>query len=88
MAYRILYKPSAAAAFDKLPRDIQTRLKPRIQALVENPRPHGVQKLQGQSPPLYRIRVGDYRVVYEIENDRLIILVVVVGNRRDIYRGY
>ena len=57
----------------------------RIENLAENPRPPGAIKLAGQEA--YRIRVGDYRVVYAIADERLVILVVDVGHRREIYRG-
>ena len=56
-----------------------------MNALGQEPRPHGVRKLSGEEE-LYRIRVGDYRVIYAIEDDALIVLVVAVGDRRDIYR--
>lgn len=88
MTYRIEFEPKAERWLTKQPADVRRRVGEKIAALAKNPRPNGVAKLQGQSQLFYRIRVGDYRVVYTIEDDRLIILVVAVGNRRDIYRGY
>lgn len=70
----------------KLPRDIQHRLDPALLALADNPRPPGCKKLQGREET-YRIRVGDYRVIYRVEDDRLIVLVIEIGHRRDVYRG-
>jgi mRNA interferase RelE/StbE len=85
MRYRIEFTRPAAKALEKLPRAIQDRLAPKIDALAEDPRPHGVEKLAGKDDQ-YRIRVGDYRVVYTIRDDRLIVTVVRVANRRDVYR--
>lgn len=62
------------------------RVVARLEALAEEPRPHGCRKLRGQDD-LYRIRIGDYRAIYSIVDNRLIVLVVAVGHRRDIYRG-
>ena len=61
------------------------RIKSAIQALSSNPRPNGCTKLKG-SKDYYRIRVGSYRIVYSIEDENLLILVVRVGHRRDVYR--
>ena len=71
--------------FAKLDRQAQQRLAPAIDALADDPRPPGCVKLAG-ADDLYRIRVGAYRVVYAIEDDRLVVLVVKVGHRRDVYR--
>jgi mRNA interferase RelE/StbE len=57
----------------------------RLEGLAHDPRPHGVKKLSG-ADRTYRIRVGDYRVVYEIEDDLLLVLVIRVAHRRDVYR--
>jgi mRNA interferase RelE/StbE len=85
MAYRIEFAPAADRQFRKLPRDIQARLKVRIDALMGNPRPRGVEKLQGEDDH-YRIRIGDYRVIYQVLDKVLLILVVKIGHRREIYR--
>jgi mRNA interferase RelE/StbE len=84
--YDVLIEPVARRALGKLPRDVQARLMARIEALSINPRPSGVVKLSGHEA--YRIRVGDYRVIYAMVDDRLLVLVVDVGNRRDVYRGW
>lgn len=85
MAYEIHFAPSAAKQFRKLRRDIRPRVEAKIDSLAANPRPRGVEKLAG-AENLYRVRAGDFRVVYEIHDKRLIVLVVRVGDRRDVYR--
>lgn len=82
--YRISLAPKAARQFAKLPRTDQQRIGTRISALAENPRPRGVVKLSGVEG-VYRVRVGDYRVIYRIEDDEL--LVLKIGHRRDVYKG-
>jgi mRNA interferase RelE/StbE len=64
---------------------LAARLVGAMRALAENPRPPGCKKLRG-GENLWRIRVGDFRVIYEIHDDVLVIVVVSVGNRRDVYR--
>jgi len=68
-----------------LPQDVRQRIDARIQSLADNPRPPGVEKLGGEER-LYRVRVGDYRVVYSIEDDVLLVLVVRIGHRGEVYR--
>ncbi len=85
MPYTIELTPKAARQFRKLPAHSRKRLARHIDALAENPRPSGAKKLAGAGH-LYRIRVGDHRLVYKVRNDALLVLVVAVGSRRDIYR--
>ncbi|MGH2560068.1 MAG: type II toxin-antitoxin system RelE family toxin [Thermomicrobiales bacterium] len=85
MAYRIEFSRQARRHFDDLPARIKARIAPRIDALAENPRSPGCQHLAGPDD-LYRIRVGDYRAIYRIEDDILHVLVVRIGHRREIYR--
>lgn len=85
MIYQIEYAPKAGRDFKKLDKTVQRQLMPKIEALAKNPRPHGVEKLEGEDN-LYRIRSGDYRVVYQIQDKALIILLVKIGHRREIYR--
>jgi mRNA interferase RelE/StbE len=61
-----------------------SRIVSAVRALANNPRPRGSKKLSGR--PAWRIRVGEYRIIYEIHDDRLTVLVVAVGHRKDIYR--
>ena len=70
MAYHVTFSPRARRELGNLPRAVQVRIKPRIDALADEPRPPGVKKLSGESE-LYRIRVGDYRVLYAIEDEEL-----------------
>jgi len=84
VTYQIEFAPHAYRQFKKLERDTQLVILSRIEALGQNPRPSGVKKLASVQN-LYRIRVGDYRVVYEIRDRALIIVVVKVGHRRDVY---
>jgi len=83
--YRIHFAGRAERAFRKLSPDVQRRLDPAILALADNPRPPGCLKLSG-ADSLWRIRVGDYRIVYQIQDEVLLVLVVNVGHRREIYR--
>jgi mRNA interferase RelE/StbE len=84
MAYRVFITPSADRVIAKLPQDVRRRVADRIAALAENPRPPGSVKLTGEDT--YRIRVGDYRILYSIHDDQLIVMVIDVGHRGDVYR--
>ena len=86
MTYRIEVTPAAQRDLTKLPKDVLHRIDVHILALAENPYPAGAKKLQG-GEELFRIRVGDYRIIYRVERHRLVILVVRVGHRREIYRS-
>lgn len=83
-SYRVLIKRSAASELEEGPRKDRERLVARIAKLSAEPRPPGSDKLSGQ--PLYRIRQGAYRVVYEIDDDAIVVLVIRVAHRRDVYR--
>ena len=85
MAYAVFLKPAALRELRKLPKDIRRRVAARIDALVGDPRPVGVERLQGEAD-LYRVRVGDYRIAYQVESKALVMLVVRIGHRRDVYR--
>ncbi|HUX42860.1 MAG TPA: type II toxin-antitoxin system RelE/ParE family toxin [Rectinemataceae bacterium] len=84
-SYSIQWKASAAKELRKLPRDIITRILAVVDGLASAPRPDGVRKLVG-SESTYRIRVGEYRVVYNIFDERLVIEVIRVRDRKDAYR--
>jgi mRNA interferase RelE/StbE len=83
--YTVHFKPSAARAFDRLPTDAKKRVAVAIDDLTTHPRPRGAVKLAGEED-LFRIRAGDYRVIYQIRDRELLVLVVRVGHRRDVYR--
>jgi mRNA interferase RelE/StbE len=86
MAYTVEIDTKAAREIRALPRREQGRVIARAEALAGNPRPPGCVKLAGQSG-LWRVRSGNYRIVYQIEDERLLITVVKVADRRDVYRG-
>jgi len=83
--YRVEFARAAKRQFDCLPKQVQVRLKRRIESLKDNPRPHGAKKLAG-ADDLYRIRDGEYRIIYTIKDKELIVLVVKIGHRREVYR--
>ena len=85
MPYSIRFTPRAQRDFSALDRTVQHRLRRHIDRLGENPFPPGAKKLHAEEP-YYRIRVGDYRVIYQVEAHQLVIVVVKVGHRREVYR--
>ena len=85
MGYAVELKPAAVRTLAKLPKDAQRAVRSRIDALSDNPLPPKVKKLEGEEN-LYRIRVGDYRIVYQIQKEILLILVVKIGHRKGVYR--
>lgn len=84
MTYTIEILRSAQKQLSKVERKEQQRIIENIRKLADNPRPSGCKKLSAR--PAWRIRVGDYRVIYEIHDTHLTILVVTIGHRRDVYR--
>jgi mRNA interferase RelE/StbE len=84
--YRIEFKPSAAKSLAKLPDDLQKRIVRAVELLADDPRPPGVVKMAGDDN-LWRVRVGDFRIVYEIHDGVLLVLVLRIGHRREVYRG-
>lgn len=83
MTYRIEVLPAAVREIRKLPPDAKRRVQAVIELLSDNPRPPAATKLTAR--PEWRVRTGDYRVLYRIEDDILTIVVVRAGNRRDVY---
>lgn len=83
MKYQLTIKPKALKALEKINEPAYTNIKAAIYNLAENPRPIGYKKLKGREG--YRIRVGDYRVIYNIFDKVLTIDVVNLGHRKDIY---
>ncbi len=83
--YRLLIKPSAVKEIEAIPQKRERQLLvERIARLAENPRPVGVEKLSGQDK--YRLRQGRYRILYAIEDQDLLVYVIKVGHRKDVYR--
>jgi mRNA interferase RelE/StbE len=83
-SYRLLIKPSAVKELEALPAKDRRRIVPRIEGLASEPRPHGCEKLSGLEQ--YRVRQGGYRVVYGVDDDARVVIVVKIGHRRDVYR--
>lgn len=86
MDYKIQIKPSAQKELAKVPQPQRGRIAKRIDRLAADPRPKDSKKLSTEQS-LYRVRVGDYRVIYQIEDDKLLVLVVRIGSRGDVYRN-
>lgn len=85
MAYRIEIAPVAVRQLRKLDRPARRRIQAAIELLAAEPRPAGAKKLVGGEGE-WRVRTGDYRVVYEVRDDALVVLALAVGHRREIYR--
>ena len=82
--YEVIFKQSVAKDLRAIPVKDVSRILKRIEALKVKPRPSGVEKLSGQQK--YRIRQGVYRIIYEIKNFELLIVVVKIGHRREVYK--
>jgi len=85
MKYSIFYKQTASEELLQLPANIAHKIKAAIDKLSESPRPHGCKKLIG-SKNEYRIRIGSYRVIYTIADTILIVTVIKIAHRKDVYR--
>ncbi len=81
--YRIELRPAAVRVLRKLDPPVARRVQAAIALLAEDPRPPASRPLRGR--PAWRVRVGDYRVIYTIEDDVLLVVVVTLGHRRDVY---
>lgn len=84
MSHTVILPRSVQKQLDRLPDEAAERILQRLAALETNPRPHDVKKLKGRGA--WRIRVGDYRVLYEIHDRALQVVVISVGHRREVYR--
>ncbi len=83
MEYRVLILPRAQRQIQSLPLQVRKRISEAVDSLETNPRPVGVKKLKG-SDGLYRLRVGDYRIIYAVEDEELLVIVVNAGHRRNV----
>ncbi|MBC7170196.1 type II toxin-antitoxin system RelE/ParE family toxin [Candidatus Bipolaricaulota bacterium] len=83
-SYRVLVKPSAVRELEAVPRKGRKLLAERIQGLGATPRPPGCEKLSGGDR--YRVRQGDYRIIYSVDDDQQVVRVIKVGHRREMYR--
>lgn len=86
MKYSISIRASALKELSRLPKSILKKAESAIDSLSENPRPDGVKKLKGSDENLYRIRIGDYRIIYLIEDEIKIVDIRKIGHRKDIYK--
>lgn len=85
MAYSVIFAKRASKRLERMDNTAARRIIAATEALGDNPRPRGARKIEGHDQ--WRIRVGDYRIIYEVHSDQLVVLVVKVGHRRDVYRG-
>ena len=82
--YKIYIKPTAVKELLKIPKRDVSKIIDKIRSLSSNPRPPGCEKLSADEK--YRVRQGRYRIVYSIEEDILVVLVIKIGHRKDVYR--
>ena len=82
--YRVEVRPAAVRVLRKIDPKLRPRVEGAITLLAEDPRPPASRPLKGR--PGYRVRVGDYRIIYTVRDDVLLIVVVTLGHRRDVYR--
>ena len=87
MNYALIVKPSAAKDIERLPATVQRRVLQRLAQIQANPGLPGCAKLAG-APNTYRVRVGSWRIVYEIDDAQHIVYVTIVAHRREVYRGF
>lgn len=84
MSYSLEFRPAALRELKRLPRSVSDQLLLIFEKLKENPRPPGCLKMKGDSG-FWRVRSGNYRVIYDIQDSKLVVLIVDVGHRKDIY---
>lgn len=83
MSYQIELRPAAVRALKRIDHQDRDRIRGAISLLGQNPRPPGAKALHGR--PGFRVRVGDYRIIYTVDDDVLVITVIMLGHRRDVY---
>ncbi|MFT4187346.1 MAG: type II toxin-antitoxin system RelE/ParE family toxin [Aeromicrobium sp.] len=86
MTHSVEFTSAAARQIKKLPRPARDRVLDAVDDLADDPRPHNSKKLKGEDTA-WRIRVGDYRVIYDVLDDQLVVTVVRAGHRRDVYKS-
>jgi mRNA interferase RelE/StbE len=87
VAYRLAHTEAALRDLQALPREMFRRVDARILALADNPRPRGVERIRGTRGAL-RLRVGDYRILYSVDDAQQVVTIGRIGHRRDVYRGF
>jgi len=85
LKYSIEFKRSAAKALKKLPKQDRRRIRDKIDSFADNLPDPAITKMKGDNP-FHRVRAGDYRIIYEIHDDTLLILVLKIGHRKEVYR--
>jgi mRNA interferase RelE/StbE len=85
VAYAVKFTPAAERQIKDFDKPIQRQILTRIANLADNPRPNGVEKMKGEEN-LYRIRLGNYRILHTINDKHLLVLIVKVGDRKEVYR--
>jgi mRNA interferase RelE/StbE len=83
MPYKVFIKPGAMKTLERINEPYYSNIKAAINSLINNPRPHGCKKLKGRDG--FRIRVGDYRIIYNVFDKILVVDVVAIGHRKDVY---
>ena len=86
MTFRIEFTKSAAKALKSIPKTAQKRIAKKIENLPEGPPEPAKTKMKGDNP-FHRVRVGDYRIIYEIRNETFLILILKIGHRKEVYRN-
>lgn len=86
--YKVQFSKHYLKDLEKIPKKDREQIRQTISSLSVNPRHDGCKKLKGTSEPLYRIRCGDYRVIYTIQDKVLVVLVIEVGHRKEIYKSF
>ena len=84
MKYQVHIQRTAEKEIDRLPQSVHRRLSNKILSLGENPRPRGSKKLVGIEN--HRLRIGDYRILYDIDDNKKIVIIIAVGHRSEVYR--
>lgn len=84
--YQVEFTKSADKQFKKLQPQFQAQLQKTIDTLKENPRPQGYTKLSGVNPAMYRVRSGNFRIIYSIKDNELMVYLLKVGHRKEIYK--
>jgi len=85
--YEIEFTRAADKAFSSLPKKVRDRIDDALDGLEQDPWPVGHKQLKGSKEALFRIRVGDYRLVYQVEEERLRVVLIRIGHRREVYRN-
>ena len=84
MSYSVTVQRRAQKQIARFPTNVRDRIESALRALAGNPRPPGCRRLRGEEG--WRLRVGDYRIIYEIDDEERVVTVLQVGHRRDVYR--